>query len=235
MKVVNQSQVPLPHDAERGSGPVTVVLFLGILAVVFAIGVTAVGGVANKETSAAQAAADAAALAGARSILDRAPSDLAPGFRFPTEIPVLLGGSACSARGHAEAQRLAQTNGANVTDYCWNPFTDRISVTVTLPATEVSGDVVSASAVAQTRFAPGSCTVDPGFDIPTPSPTPSAEPPSPSPGPTSTPEPPPILDTDIECGGFSYPITWDMSLNRFVFLDPPLATLLDDLDPRLVA
>ena len=48
---------------ERGSGPVTALLVLGALALVFAMGVTMVGTVAGDESSSAQHAADAAALA----------------------------------------------------------------------------------------------------------------------------------------------------------------------------
>ena len=91
---------PGRRSADRGSGPITALMVMAILALVFTIGITALFAAAADERSSAMHAADAAALAGARGVLDDAPAALSPGFTTPAEIP-------STARAAASAYRPA--------------------------------------------------------------------------------------------------------------------------------
>lgn len=196
--------------ADRGSGPVTAIMMVAFLALLAGIGITAALAAAGDERSSADHAADAAALAGARGILDDAPLTLTPGFTVPSEIPVMLGGAGCVGTGQVDAYRLAKANGASLTGYCYNVFTDTVTVSVRMDAKKVSADGATASAEASTRFDPTSCTLPPGF--------------VPGPG---------ALATDLTCGGEDYPVLYDVALSRFHFVG--LALELADLEPRLTA
>jgi hypothetical protein len=223
--------------ADRGAGPVTVIMVLAILALVFTISVTAVFAVAGDERSGAMHAADAAALAGARGVLDQAPADVAPGFVTPAEIPTLLGGGVCVQTGRVDAFRLAAANDATLTSYCYNVFTDTVRVAVRMNDFNVGSGPATASAEAATSFQAASCVLDPDFEPPTaPSPSPPPPPPpgGPTPTPTPTPPPPPPpgpVETTIDCGFGDLRILFRPAVNRFFFLD--LATELEDRDPRL--
>jgi hypothetical protein len=152
-------QVRPSRRTDRGSGPVTALMVMGILALVFTIGITALFAVASDERSTAQHAADAAALAGARGVLDEAPVALATGFTEPDEIPMMLGGGPCVQTGRVEAFRLAQANRAVLTSYCYNVWTDTVRVSVRLTDSNVAATRATAAAESTTTFEPAHCTL----------------------------------------------------------------------------
>ena len=115
---------------DAGATPVTVVIGIGILVALFAGVITTMGAVASNESSGAQHAADAAALGGARGVLDDLPTDLLLGFTTPADIPLMVGGGTCLGNGRGEAARLASANGADLTSYCYNVWADEVSVSV---------------------------------------------------------------------------------------------------------
>ena len=223
--------------AERGSGPVTALMVMAILALVFTIGITALFAAAGDERSSAMHAADAAALGGARGVLDQAPVDLQPGFLTPAEIPLLLGGGPCVQTGRVEAFQLAQSNGATLTSYCYNVWTDVVRVSVRMNDHNVGNGPATASAEAATTFQAASCVIDPDFELPEEEE--EEEPPeeTPPPGeeeePTPPPPPPPPanLETTIDCGFGDLTIIYRYPENRFFFVN--LAAELEDRDPRL--
>jgi hypothetical protein len=213
--------------SDRGSGPVTALLIMGVLALVLAIGITAGLSAAGEERSGAQHAADAAALAGAQSILDDAPDDLAPGFLRVSDIPVQLGGGVCSQNGRAEATRLAQANDATLTTYCYDVWNDTVSTSVRLDETHVGDTKATADAEAETGFAPAECRLASAFEPPD-------EPIAPPDDDDDAPPPPPppaTMDTTIDCGFGDLSVTFRTATSRFTFTD--LAEELEDLDPRL--
>jgi hypothetical protein len=212
---------PRCRTADRGSGPITALMVMAILALVFTIGITALFAAAGDERSSAEHAADAAALAGARGVLDDAPTALSPGFTTPTEIPLLLGGGVCVQTGRVEAFRLATENNATLTSYCYNVFTDTVRVTVAMKTSNVGDGVATAAAEAVTSFQPASCVLDPDFT--SPSSTPSSEP-------TPPPNPNPIA-TSVDCGFGGLAVIFRYPEERFYFID--LARELDARDPRL--
>lgn len=217
---------------ERGSGPVTALLVMGAVALVVATGVTALGAAAGDEGSAAQHAADAAALAGAQAVLDDLPDSLLPGFTLPAEIPELMGGGTCLQTGRAEASDLAVANTARLTRYCYNVYRDQVSVTVELTDDPVSGTPARADAEAASTFEAASCELDPGFSSPTPSPTPTKKP-DPDKDPPPPPPPPRPLSTWVDCGFGRLPVVLSPFDERFHFVN--LATIAEGLKPRLTA
>ena len=221
--------------AERGSGPVTALMVMAILALVFTVGITALFAAATDERSSAMNAADAAALAGARGILNDAPRAMQPGFLTPAEIPLLLGGGVCVQTGRVQAFQLAQVNGATLTSYCYNVYTDVVRVTVRMNDHNVGNGPATASAEAATTFQAASCVIDPDFELPEEE---EDEPPeeTPAPGeeePTPPPPPPPPadLETTIDCGFGDLTIIYRYPENRFFFVN--LAAELEDREPRL--
>lgn len=227
-----------PCRADRGSGPVTALMVMGILALVFAIGLTALFAAAGAERSTAQHAADAAALAGAQGVLDDAPAALAPGFVTPADIPLLLGGSVCAQTGRVEAFRLAQANHASLTSYCYDVFADTVRVSVRLDDSTVADTRASADAEAATTFEAGRCALDPGFRVPeepdpAPEPAPEEEDPAPEEAEAAPPQPPAPVSTTLDCGFGPLAVIFRPALARFFFLD--LEAQLADLRPRLTA
>jgi hypothetical protein len=134
-------------------------MVMGILALVFTIGITALFAAASDERSTAQHAADAAALAGARGILDEAPTATAAGFTTPDEIPLLFGGGVCVQTGRVEAFRLAQANHAILTSYCYNVWTDTVRASVRLTDSNVAETRATAAAESTTTFQPADCAL----------------------------------------------------------------------------
>lgn len=221
---------------DRGSGPVTALLVMGALALVFAIGVTMVGTVAGDESASAQHAADAAALGGAQGIVDDLPISLAPGFVVPSEIPLLLGGGTCVQTGRIDATQLAAANGATLLNYCYNVYRDQVTVDVRMNGTEVQGSPTQADAEAATTFEASSCSLDPSFAMPTPSPSPTPtddddddddDPPPPPP----PPPPPSRIASWVDCGFGRIDVVFTPADGRFHFID--LVGMAADLKPRL--
>lgn len=224
---------------ERGSGPVTVLLVLGAVALVIAAGFTALGAVAGDEGSSAQHAADAAALAGAQGVLDDVPDSVRPGFTVAAEIPELLGGGTCLQTGRSDAADLAAANTATLTSYCYNVFRDQVKVSVRMNDDPVSGTQARADAEAASTFEANACGLDPSFSLPTetPSPTPTAtktpDPDDDPPPPPPPPPPPRNLPTWVDCGFGRLPVLYTPVDERFHFIG--LEPLLEDLKPRLTA
>ncbi len=213
--------------ADRGSGPVTALMVMGILALIFAIGITALFAAAGDERSAAQHAADAAALAGARGVLDDAPLALSVGFATPAEVPLLMGGGVCVQTGRVEAFRLAQANNATLTTYCYNVYTDTVRAEVRMNDSNVAETRATAAAEAVTTFSPASCALDPAFTPPSADPSPPD-----GDGGGDVPAAPPV-PTFLECGFQNLRILFRMPQARFFFVD--LAADLEDREPRLTA
>lgn len=222
-------------DRERGSGPVTALLMLGVLALVFAIALTMVGTIAGDERSGAQHAADAAALAGAQGVVDDLPTSLSPGFTVPNEIPLLLGGGTCVQTGLLDATQLAAANGATLTSYCYNVYRDEVTVDVRMNSTQVDGPPTRAGAEAASTFEASSCSLDPSFEAPTPSPSPTPSPTASDdddePEPPPPPPPPSRIPSWIDCGFGRLDVIFTPADSRFHFVD--LVGMADDLKPRL--
>jgi len=212
---------------------VTALMVVAILALVFTVGITALFAAAGDERSSAMHAADAAALAGARGVLDQAPADLQPGFLTPADIPILLGGGPCVQTGRVQAFQLAQANNATLTSYCYNVYTDVVKVAVRMNDHNVGNGPATASAEAATTFQAASCVIDPDFELPDDEDDPPEETPPPDEEePTPSPPPPPAdLETTIDCGFGDLVIVYRYPENRFFFVN--LAAELEDRDPRL--
>jgi hypothetical protein len=212
---------------DAGSGPVTAILVVAILALLVGAGFAASGAAAGDEAASANHAADAAALGGAQGVLDNLPASLSPGFEDVDDIADLLGGGTCVQAGRAKAAQMAAANGATLTSYCWNVFADRVAASVRMNRTNVAGPPTSADAEASSTFEASACTLDPSFVRPTPSPSPTGtSSPSPTTSPTSTPAP---IKTWVDCG-FG-PLDVHFSGGRFHF--ERLGHIADDLEPRL--
>ena len=216
---------------DRGSGPVTVLLILAFLILMFTAAVTAVGTLASNESAGAQHAADAASLAGAAAVVDTLPAALVPGFRLPAEIPELLGGGTCLQTGQLQAAQLAAQNQATLTHYCYDVYRDQVSVRVTLDYTNTTKEPshAQAKATAATTFEANACSLDPSVTLPTPTPAPA---PAAAAAAAKAPVPPP-LRTWVECGFGRLAVVWNPALSKFQFLE--LAGLPELLTPKLVA
>jgi hypothetical protein len=223
------------QEREAGQSPVMAVLVLAAIAVVAGIFVTGRLAVATDDRGEASHGADAAALAGAQAVLDQIPSDVAPGFLLPSDVPLLLGGGHCLRTGYPQATRLAQANNVRLTSYCYDAFTDEIEVTV------AGDDGAEAEATAATSFDAGSCTLDPGFRPPTPEPSPEPSDPGDDGGdddggddgapPPPPPPPPSPVRTLLDCGIANLVVTYNPVDSRFHFVGLELA--LADVKPRL--
>ena len=215
---------------DAGSGPVTAILVIAILALLVGAGFAASGAAAGDEASSANHAADAAALGGAQGVLDDLPDSLDPGFEDVNDIADLLGGGTCLQTGRAKAARLAAANGATLTSYCWNVYRDRVTAAVRMNRTNVSGPPARADAEAATRFEASACRLDPSFVRPTPSPSPTSTsgPAPPTSSPSRIPRP---VETWIDCGFGRLEVHFED--DRFHF--DRLNHIADDLEPRLTA
>lgn len=214
----------LRHRRDRGAGPVTALLVLAVLSLVFALGFSALLSVGASQRSGAQHAADAAALGGAHGVLDTLSDALLPGFTRPGDIAGLVGGGSCLQLGRVDATRLASENAATLTSYCYNVFTDRVSVTVAGPLNPSTNLASEAKAEASTTFNVSSCSLDPSFDRPTPAPSDGSDAPPPPP-------PPAPEATWVDCGTGHLGVRFDPATVRFHFTD--LTGLTDGLKPRL--
>ena len=220
------AEQPRRRRRDAGSGPVTVIMILAVLALCAALGITARFAAAGDEKSTAQHAADAAALAGAQAILDDLPNELSPGFAVPTDIATLLGGGVCVQTGRIEATTLAAQNSGIITHYCYNVFRDEISVSVVLDDSS-DGTRARADAVAATTFDASSCSLADDFEAPTPAPSPTGDDEDDDP----PPPPPSSVDTAIDCGFGALSVVFRPLTARFGFAS--LAAELADVRPRL--
>jgi hypothetical protein len=202
------------RDREAGQSPVMAVLVLAAIAITVAIFLTGRLALATTARSEALHGADAAALAGAQAVLDGIPGAVAPGFLSPTDVPELLGGGRCLQTGRGEAARLARANGDSLTDYCYNSFTDEISVTVS------GDDGGRAEATAATSFDASACSLAPGFT-----------PPTKDPDNDNDDEPVTPARTLLDCGIDNLVVTYNPADARFHFVG--LEAVLADVEPRL--
>lgn len=227
---MTEETTPVRRRRDAGATPVTVVIGIGILVALFAGVITTMAAVASDESSNAQHAADAAALGGARGMLDDLPTDVLLGFTTPGEIPIMVGGGTCLQNGRSEADRLASANGADLTSYCYNVWADEVSVSVRLRSTAVAGDKVSAKAEAETTFTADECRLDPSFDEPSDEPD---DPPGDDEDEDDDPPPPPPgpMTTWIDCGIGRQLVEFRPVVGRFFFQQ--LADDVEDVDPRL--
>lgn len=205
-----------PHQ-EDGLTLVGALLIFALVALAGGIVLTGQLAVATSQGGRAQHGADAAALAGARGVLDEVPALVAPGFVLPSEIPVRLGGGRCLQTGVVDATRLAQENDDTLTSYCYDAFRDEVRVEV-----RTSDSTARKSATAATTFDAGSCRLPsdvtvPGDDAGNPGDPEDTDPPSP-------------LRTVLDCG-IELPVVFTPVDSRFHFVG--LEALLADVDPRL--
>ena len=208
-----------PHR-EDGLTLVGALLIFGLIALAGGIVLTGQLAVATSDGGRAQHGADAAALAGARGVLDEVPLLVAPGFVLPSEIPLQLGGGRCLQTGIIDATRLAQENDDTLTSYCYDSFRDEVSVEV-----RTQDGSARAAATAATTFDAGSCRLP--SDV-------STDPPGDDEGdsddgddPEDAPSP---IRTVLDCG-IKFPVVFTPVDSRFHFVG--LEALLTEVDPRL--
>lgn len=202
---------------------------LALVAVTFWV-MLPIGSAVNQK-SATQNAADAAALAGAGTVIDHVVEDLATLPVGPFEPQTFSCGL-----GESEARRLATDNGSRVTSYCYDWRSDRAAVDVASIAALSGGQHSKARAVARTGVIWSACHF---AGLPTSDPSPATRP-TPAPAPTSTagrPEPPTPTSTvppepvQLVCAGMT--IDYDLRHDQLVLHDPQ--ALRNILKARLVA
>lgn len=232
---------PVARGRERGSGPVTVILIMGFLALLGGVALMGIEGSAAGQASKAQDAADAAALAGAGYISDHQTDQVLQAPFDPSTLAGDTGDAGCSWWGQSSAADLATENDATLSDYCWSA--DRADVTVTVKLNQsINGQQAQAQAVAAPGFSLSDCTIDPDFVPPKPTP---ATPPTDGAGnggggngggknkPAPAPAP---ITTTMRCDSSDLEVTYDPTTQLFTFTDPDaVRALLDGLKPRLVA
>ncbi|WP_338749333.1 pilus assembly protein TadG-related protein [Janibacter alittae] len=178
---------------------------------------------ATDEASGLQAAADAAALAGAESIVDDAPGQIVSALVNGQAIPGSL--------GQANAQDFAGRNDATLVSYSYSPAQDRIRVTVESKAVLESGQRERRSADAKLGMPFSAC--NPSQEPPAPSTSTSTSPSSsPSSSTSSTSTPPPVDDVSdtLQCGGLDIPVLWEWNEDDGWGLDFSVdASLITDL------
>lgn len=172
-----------------------------------------------------QTAAEASALAGAQAIADDTVPALLGGITAPGQLAGVLSGLT-SQLGRADADRLAAANDADLIDYHYDWFADKVTATIRPKATE-TGTIKPVTAVAQVGFT-WNCHFE-GLPTPSPSPTTTASPPTPPVSPT-TPPPPPDQSVDLVCGSFTIHFTLVGSTGKLRVLPGQF----DGLRPRLV-
>jgi hypothetical protein len=231
----------LDMRGEEGQLVMGLVILASIMAV-FAMGIMLLPlGAASTERSAAQAAADAAALAGADEMGAQWRGQLTINFTGLDELFRALKAPGSCGAGRPEADTFAQRNGAALTAYCAEWPHGTASATVRMRGTAISGTGAQARATASVGFDPALCVVPADFPpkptpTPTPTPTPSSSSSSTSSSTTTTtpPPPPPPADAeaDIDCGPVSLHVAFDGKSHNFRL--SPTGQLDDLFDPRLV-
>ena len=207
---------------EDGLTLVGALLIFALVALAGGIVLTGQLAVATSDGGRAQHGADAAALAGARGVLDEVPVLVAPGFVLPSEIPVQLGGGRCLQTGIIDATRLAQENDDTLTSYCYDSFRDEVRVEV-----RTKDDSAQAAATAATTFDAGSCRLP--SDVSTDPPGGGDEGGTGDDGDDPEDAPAPIR-TVLDCG-IKFPVVFTPVDSRFHFVG--LEALLTEVDPRL--
>lgn len=214
-------------------GQVTTALVIAVTVAVCAVafyGVLALGRGVDERTQ-AQAAADAAALAGAGS--------------FEAALPGLIGQLSSHGQhlgndqfscdfGRALANEYAEKNDARLVSYCFDAAEGEVRAEVEMND-RVNEDIgpARADSVASTGVNFADCEWEGGPpDPPSPTPTPTqTASPSGSPSPTPTPTPPPLPNwvTKFDCGSFSVEFEVDGETGHLRVKD-----IRFDVQPRLI-
>lgn len=221
------------RDGERGAAALSIVVVSAVLVLAFAMLVGVRLSKATDEASGLQGAADAAALAGAQSIVHDAPGRIVSALVNGQQIPGSL--------GQSNAEDFASRNDATLLTYSYSPIQDRIRVTVRSNDVLESGEreVRSAAAKLGTPFA----ACDQSQEPPAPSTSTSSSTTSSSSSSTSTSTtsspPPPVDDVSdsLDCGGLDIPVVWEWDEDDGWDLDFNVdASLIKDLglEPALV-
>jgi hypothetical protein len=201
---------------------VMIVVTVGLVAVT-GLGVLRLGAAVD-ERGQAQTAADAAALGGAEAAREGLPA-LFAAVRSAEDLEAIGDALTCGV-GREGAVELASANGAEVTSYCYDSFTDRVEVEVVNRATgDAATGTATAGAVASLGLLIDECTRSPD-----PSATPSAEP---GPEPSEPPEP---GEVTLACGDLTVEFEQaDDGELRLVTPPEELAERLESaFEPRLV-
>ena len=204
-----------------------------VVVTVAVVAVTGLGvlrlGAAVDERGQAQTAADAAALGGAEAVREGLPA-LFAGVRSIEDLEGVGDALTCGT-GQEGAVGLATANGAEVTSYCYDSFTDRVEVEV---VNRTTGDAATGAATA-TAVAGLGLLIDDCTRTPDPSATPSGEPEPPDPGPEPS-EPAGSSAVTLTCGDLT--VEFEPADDGGLRLATPpeeLAERLEDaFEPRLV-
>lgn len=190
---------------ERGAAAMSLLVVVSLLLLSFAVLVSVRLSKATDEASGLQAAADAAALAGARSIVNDAPGQIVSALVNGQQIPGSL--------GQSDAQDFANRNDANLVSYSYSPIQDRIRVTVRSEEALEYGEHGERSAAAKLGMPFTACDSSQEPPAPSTSTSSTSSSPSSSPSSSSTTTPPPVDDVSdtLECGGLDVPVLWEWS------------------------
>lgn len=220
---------------ERGAASMTLLVVVAVLLLAFAMMVSVRLATAADEASELQGAADAAALAGAQSIIQDAPGEIVSALVSGNSIPWDL--------GQARAQSFADRNDATLRRYEYDPLADRVRVTVRSRERLESGEREERSAVAKLGISVNSCDRPDEPALPElPEEEPKPEDP-PDPGDESPADPPPPVEDEsgtLECSGLDIPFLWEWieEDEAWNLKFPPVnaADLIEDLglEPALV-
>ena len=151
---------------------------------------------AGDEAAGLQTAADAAALAGAQSIVKEMPGAILAAIEHRSGLP--------GGMGQAAASEFALRNDASLVSYSYYPAAEKIEVRVRSRKPLETGHYEYATATSRVGVRIGACTV-PAKPKPTPPPPPPS--PLPTPTPTPSPAPPEPWKTVAKCGDLRVPVT----------------------------
>lgn len=193
------------RDEGMVASGVIAVVAIGLIALLFFAILPLLSG--TEQSGRTQTSADAAALAGAGEIRTVVLDELGTVIRASGGVP--FRGLIRAARGYGVAQSYAGSNGADLSEYRYDPWSDEVTARTNLREVAPNGDHAESLATASLGVELGNCVfasdrVVIGFEpVPTPGPTPS---PSVSPTPTPTPEPEPVPiygdEYRFRCPGF---------------------------------
>lgn len=191
---------PIVHarSARRERGHATTALIIVFSLFLLGFGFLYVSRLAKvgDEAAGLQTAADAAALAGAQSIVKEMPDAILAAIEHRSILP--------GGMGQAAASEFALRNDASLVSYRYYPAAEKIEVTVRSRKPLETGHYEYAKATSRVGVRIGACTVPPK---PTPPPPPPPPSPEPTPTPTPSPAPPKPWKTVATCGELSVPVT----------------------------
>lgn len=214
--------------SETGAAAMSIVVVVSLLLLAFAMLIGVRLSKAADEASGLQAAADAAALAGAESILEDAPGQIVSALVTGKVIPGSL--------GQDNAEDFASRNDATLVSYNYSPSEDRVRVTVESKDVLESGQRERRSAAAKLGMPFTACNTsqEPPAPSTSTSPSSSSSPSPSSPSSTSSPStPPPVDDVSdtLQCGGLDIPVLWEWDEDDGWDLDFHVdGSLINDLD-----